>query len=548
MPVYLPPPSTLPPGSLVDSYRRDSGGSRQEQSTDQQLAQIQEYCARHSLVLRHNFVDEAKSGGSTIGRDDFNRMIDTYRIPEQRPAGLILWNYARFARDFDNAVYYKALLRTYKITVHSLSDPVPEGDYGRIVELFIDLSNEEKRRQTSVDAKRGLRELVQKYGCVPGTPPTGFKRTPVTIGQHRDNSPRVAHRWVPDPDFLPRIRQAFTMRAAGQPLAAILKETRLFSSINSFRTFFTNRIYIGILEFGDLTIADYCPPLVDLPTWDAVQRLITLHSGRKAVSTSERHPRRTAAAYLLSGLVHCGHCESPLYGMTSGQRTGKYYHRYACTRASRRRDCNFKPIPARTFERAVIARLRDFVSDPTNLAELLAAEEQQTSQLLAQSTTIARDLQKSVLTVRRSIANVTKAIAQAGPSPALLEKLKGLEAEQTDLQTRLLQTKTQTPEPARPLTSEEIILLSTELSRRLENRDPAKVRSTLLTIVHNIIVHRDGDLVHGIVEFKRPREPETPEPDHVIITASLSQAPVGAPLHTRSISFSFVIIQGRPRR
>src|SRR5687768_15903918 len=62
---YLPPPSTLPPGSIVDSYRRDSGGACQDQSTDQQLTQIQEFCNQHGLTLRNNFVDEAKSGGST---------------------------------------------------------------------------------------------------------------------------------------------------------------------------------------------------------------------------------------------------------------------------------------------------------------------------------------------------------------------------------------------------------------------------------------------------------------------------------------------------
>ncbi len=34
---YLPPPSSLTPGALVDSYSRDSGGMRQDKSTNQQL-------------------------------------------------------------------------------------------------------------------------------------------------------------------------------------------------------------------------------------------------------------------------------------------------------------------------------------------------------------------------------------------------------------------------------------------------------------------------------------------------------------------------------
>ena len=105
-------------------------------------------------------------------------------------------------------------MRKRGIIIHSLTDPIPEGSYGHIVEVLIDISNEEKKRQTSRDAKRGLRELVEKHGCVPGTPPRGFMREPVEIGIRRDKSVRIAHRWVPDPEWIPRIQQAFKMRAA----------------------------------------------------------------------------------------------------------------------------------------------------------------------------------------------------------------------------------------------------------------------------------------------------------------------------------------------
>jgi len=524
---YLPPPSSLPPGSIVDTYRRDSGGTRQEQSTDQQLKQLQDYCAAHGLLLRHNFVDEAKSGGSTIGRDDFNRMIDTYRLPEQRPAGLILWNYARFARDFDNAVYYKALLRTYHITVHSLNDPVPEGDYGRIIELFIDLSNEEKRRQTSADARRGLRELVQKYGCVPGTPPRGFKRQPVTIGTHRDNTPRTAHRWVPDPDLVPTVQRAFAMRAAGQSLAAINDQTRLFGSVNSYKTFFTNRLYIGILDFGDLVIENYCEPLIELPTWKAVQKIIQAHAERFSPSSSGRlHPKRIASSYLLSGLAICGHCGSPLWGMTSGQRNGNHYQRYACTRAKRRRDCGFKPVPTALLEQAVLADLRVWSSDPSNLAELLDAERQQTAQLHDQQKSIAKKLQKELASLRRSIKRITSAISESGHSKSLLAELNELETKETNLQSRLLRARSQTPELPPPLHPDEIAKWASNLYALLSAEDRPSLRAVLNALVHSVIVTRNGQEVHAITTFKRLREPETSEPDPARHTAPTTHTTV----------------------
>lgn len=200
---YLPPPSTLPPGSIVDSYRRDSGGPRQDKSTDQQLDEITAYCQKYNLIHRNKFVDAAKSGGSTTERDSFNKMLRIYEDKAQRPDGLLLWNYARFARDIDDSQLNKIIIRRWGIAIHSLNDQIPEGDYGRFIEFFIDMANEEKRKQTSIDAKRGLRDLVQNYGCVPGVPPVGFQHKPVQIGQRRDGSNHVAHRWDPDPDFIP---------------------------------------------------------------------------------------------------------------------------------------------------------------------------------------------------------------------------------------------------------------------------------------------------------------------------------------------------------
>jgi hypothetical protein len=39
MPDYIVPPTTLPPGSVVWGYLRDSGGDAQEQSVHQQKAE-----------------------------------------------------------------------------------------------------------------------------------------------------------------------------------------------------------------------------------------------------------------------------------------------------------------------------------------------------------------------------------------------------------------------------------------------------------------------------------------------------------------------------
>jgi DNA invertase Pin-like site-specific DNA recombinase len=118
MPDHIPPPSTLPPGSSVWAYLRDSGGPSQDRSVGQQKAEIEEYCKHYNLGLSLVFADIARSGGSTTAREQFNEMIDMSQHHVTRPDGILIWNYARFARDLDDSQYYKATLRG--ITIHSL--------------------------------------------------------------------------------------------------------------------------------------------------------------------------------------------------------------------------------------------------------------------------------------------------------------------------------------------------------------------------------------------------------------------------------------------
>jgi DNA invertase Pin-like site-specific DNA recombinase len=82
MPDYLPPPTALKAGSTVWAYLRDSGGPSQGESIERQRDEISNYCTRHSLQLVHVFVDEARSGGSADGRDDFSRMISLSAHPD----------------------------------------------------------------------------------------------------------------------------------------------------------------------------------------------------------------------------------------------------------------------------------------------------------------------------------------------------------------------------------------------------------------------------------------------------------------------------------
>ncbi len=544
MPQHLPPPSTLPPGSIVDLYVRDSGGPRQGTSTDQQIAEITAYCLQHGLQLRHRFADIAKSGSSTVERDAFNRMVDLTRRVEDRPQGILLWNYARFARDLDDAIYYKALLRNRGVIVHSLTDPIPEGQYGRIVEFFIDISNEEKRRQTSTDARRGLRDLVTVYGCVPGIPPRGFIRQPVTLPSRRDGSPRIAHRWAPDPAQRERIRKAFEMRSSGSTLAQIHDELHLFGSLNSYKTFFINRIYIGILEFGGLVIENYCEPLIDLDTWNTVQKIVQEHAQAKY---ERLHPRRYASPYLLSGLVYCGECGAPMSANTVTSHSQGRNDAYRCSRSKRHAGCTQGRIGHKLLENAVLTTLQEYVLLPDSLAaiyELQHTFNERSAERRQMRLDTLRDERRKLSS---QIANITRAIAERGHTQALLDRLTELESKRAQINTEYTVLESQRYQPMPVLSLEQIAALSTRLIHILASGQVNQIQPILRAFIHKIIVKKnESGRIVGTITYYAPFPAESPPPFDPSPSPSkgyrlpIEHSPMGAPTYRQTFTHPIV--------
>src|SRR5208283_5249120 len=238
---HISPPTTLPTGSKVWAYLRDSGGESQEQSTVQQRSEIEAYCKEYGLILVQVFEDIARSGGTSNGRIEFLDMIEKSNLPEHAE-GLLVWNYARFARDMDDSAFYRALLRKNGMIVHSLTDPIPVGEFSRVIESLIDYANEEKRHQNSRDVKRALAERVRAGYSSGGKPPRGYIARQEIIGTKRNGEPRIGSRWIVDPDLGPLATLAFRLRAEGRSLKEITKPTheRLYRDKNSWTTFFRN--------------------------------------------------------------------------------------------------------------------------------------------------------------------------------------------------------------------------------------------------------------------------------------------------------------------
>ena len=287
---------------------RDSGGASQEKSVPQQTDQIKEFCKANDLHLARIFADIGKSGGSVESRDQFLLMIDLTKDEANRPAGIIVWNLARFSRDVDDADFYKSTLRRRGIVIHSLTDAIPEGLYSGVIEKLIDTANEEYRRQNSLAVKRSIQELI-KLGYMTGTPARGYIALPETIGKKRDGTPRTVSRWIVDPELSDLVKLAWRMRSEGKSYSDIMRATegKLYTSATCLPTFFGNKSYLGIGKWGALEVQNHHEALIDLETFEAVQAIQRLDP-----RAGLRNPRRIAYPSMLAGLAYCSYCGAAL--------------------------------------------------------------------------------------------------------------------------------------------------------------------------------------------------------------------------------------------
>ena len=517
------------------AYLRDSGGGEQDLSLPQQEIEVRKWCRDNHFTLTKIFRDEARPGSSTIGREGFNTMISYFRSQECGESGIVLWKYSRFARDIDDAQFYRSDLRRRGFQIYSIKDTIPDGLNGRFFEAAIDWMNARFLEDLSTDVKRGLHHLVKNYGAMPGTPACGFKREKVNLGKRRDGTAHIVSKWVPDPEIWDRCKKAWQMRASGESYRRIHEVTRIYSSKNSYSGFFRNRIYLGELQYGDVVIN--VEPMVDQQTWDAVQALNKINAGNNTINRKDGsaiHPRRANSNFILSGKVFCAKCSAIMNGEVVHFKAKRAYEYYVCSSAQRRMDCTARGIPRHTLEDAVIQAFRDYLLDP-KLLNALQQEILHDQNINDQAVNVQIIEFKSQLSIiRRQITNLTDLLASQAPddqSRSLLSKLGDLEAQETITLYRLAELEKSLDKKLPALSFEDLKLLVRKIEEMLEKENNATKKKILQGFIEKITVERERKTIRGVVQFRYPPK------DIFMPTVTDS---VGAP-HCRHKSYAVTI-------
>ncbi len=120
----------------VSSERQDV-----DLSISAQLRALREYATKNGYIVVREFVDEAESG-KTSDRPAFREMIAQARRSEKPFDIILVWKYSRFARNREDSILFKAVLRKAGVQVVSITEPLEDTPTGRLLEAMIESLDE----------------------------------------------------------------------------------------------------------------------------------------------------------------------------------------------------------------------------------------------------------------------------------------------------------------------------------------------------------------------------------------------------------------------
>ena len=358
-------------------------------SISAQLKALREYALRNGHIVVREYVDEAESGRS-IDRPGFKQMVATARQKPPPFEAILVWKLSRFARNREDSIIYKSLLRKQGVQVISINEPVEDTPSGRLLEGIIEVIDEFYSANLSQDVVRGMRESASRGFYPGGPPPYGYRRVEVQNGSVQ----RV--KLEPELTTAPIVVRMFRECLSGKGLIEIARglnhdglttrKTNKWSK-TSVHQVLKNEVCTGVLiwdrqKLRRLNTNDGTPPIRVEGAWQAIIDRDTFQ--RVQAKLGERapritHPRVVHSEYLLSGMIRCRNCDAAMIG--HAVKSGKFFY-YMCGNARRRGRglCNTPLLPKDKIESFVVDRIKRYILTEENLEDLVRLTNEELAQ------------------------------------------------------------------------------------------------------------------------------------------------------------------------
>jgi len=314
------------------AYIRVSTDDQIEFSPDSQIKAIREYAKRNNIFLpeEYVFMDEGISGRTAEKRPAFMKMLSIAKLKPKPFDAILLWKFSRFARNREDSIVYKSMLRKEcGIDVVSITEQLSEDKTSILIEALLEAMDEYYSINLAEEVKRGMMEKASR-GEVVSVPPFGYDV--------------VNNIFVPNIDTAPVVQMIFNCFANGMGCRDIALKLNDMGILTKRGNLWENRtveyviynpVYIGKLRWtpsgkfdrnfsnSDTILTDgKHEPIIAFDLWQVVQEKLLANK-----LAYKKYARKSALTdYMLKGIVRCSNCGATL---VQGQRGAFQCHKYA---------------------------------------------------------------------------------------------------------------------------------------------------------------------------------------------------------------------------
>lgn len=299
---------------IAAAYVRVSTDEQTDYSPAAQLEDIKEYASKNGYHIPDEFVfiDEGISGKRADKRPAFQNMIRQARKKTNHIKYIIVHKFDRFARNKEDSVLYKAMLKKDGVKVISVKEPIPQDDkFAVIYESMLEAMAEYYSLNLAEEVNKTMIKKAEM----------GEWQSAAPFGYRNENKSLTIV-----PEEAKMIRYIFEQYIAGTSMFALSRQMNQMGYRTHRGNVFENRtiqyiinnpVYKGYMRWtpGRMRQRDYSDPasIISKGDWEPIipediwEAAVTRFKNEK--KTHYRHKRpETEGIHWLSSMVKCSAC------------------------------------------------------------------------------------------------------------------------------------------------------------------------------------------------------------------------------------------------
>ncbi|MDE7157302.1 MAG: recombinase family protein [Lachnospiraceae bacterium] len=346
---------------------RVSTDKQEELSPDAQKRLLLDYARKNNIIISEDFIflENGISGKRADKRPEFQKMIG-YAKSKEHPIDVILvWKFSRFARNQEESIVYKSLLKKNYVDVISVSEPLIDGPFGSLIERIIEWMDEYYSIRLSGEVFRGMTENAMrgKYQC---SSPLGYQikdGLPVIVSEEACIIKKIFEMYVNENKGMHSIAKELNESGCRTKTGGKFER-------RSIEYILKNPLYYGMVrwnyaESGMKKIKDKSEWIIKKGKHEPI---ITEELWQSAANRyeSEYRPKKQQPSgtykHWLSGLVKCSACGSSLSTSLGKSPAGKKYMYFQCYQYRKGKCTVSHQISAMKLEKAVLDGLHEILA------------------------------------------------------------------------------------------------------------------------------------------------------------------------------------------